>query len=398
MKKNLLIITSLFPNKNNPIYGSFVYDQVILLKEKYNLKVFVEHKTNIGKRSFFKFLFFDINKLFNKKTYYKYSDSLDVYHIEYKSFSFLPPKIQYYYLVRFYRKTLLDVSKEHVWFPNIIHAHYLYNSGIIASGLNQKMDIPFVITEHNPINFYGENFWFNKAREAYLNSNKYCVVSHHEYRRMLTFDYGKNIDIVYNVVNEDDYTIKVKKSTGFIVLFVGYPHPLKGMKTLFNIIALFERHKVDGIFFNIISSDEKTSEFPDGISAFIKKEKIEKYCRLIPRQQKSQMMGYYNSSDVLLSTSINETFGLSQLEALLCGVPIVSTKSGGPDDFLTVENSLIYNIGDTEGLFYGIMQLKNGKIRFDPENVRNSVLGKFDETVFLEKIVSLYQDIFNSTI
>ena len=46
----------------------------------------------------------------------------------------------------------------------------------------------------------------------------------------------------------------------------------------------------------------------------------------------------YQSLDVFAITSYQEGLGISGLEAMACGVPVVSTRCGGPEDF--VENGV----------------------------------------------------------
>jgi glycosyltransferase involved in cell wall biosynthesis len=44
--------------------------------------------------------------------------------------------------------------------------------------------------------------------------------------------------------------------------------------------------------------------------------------------------GFYRNAKAVISTSNFESFGLTVVEALACGVPVVATKSGGPQEIL----------------------------------------------------------------
>lgn len=59
----------------------------------------------------------------------------------------------------------------------------------------------------------------------------------------------------------------------------------------------------------------------------------------------------YSSADVWISASRLEGFGLPALEAMACRTPLVSTRYGGPRDFVRDgENGWLVDVGDAEAL------------------------------------------------
>ena len=47
----------------------------------------------------------------------------------------------------------------------------------------------------------------------------------------------------------------------------------------------------------------------------------------------SEMISYYQRASVFAIPSLQEGLGIVGLEAMACGLPIVSTRCGGPEDF-----------------------------------------------------------------
>ena len=103
-----------------------------------------------------------------------------------------------------------------------------------------------------------------------------------------------------------------------------------------------------------------------------------------------EMVGMYQNCDVLVSTSINETFGIATAEAMFCGVPVVATDNGGVNDFINDKNGIKVTIGDFEKIANSILAIKNRELIFQPENVRESVLLKFGTDPFKKRISELY--------
>ena len=59
---------------------------------------------------------------------------------------------------------------------------------------------------------------------------------------------------------------------------------------------------------------------------------------------------YLKGAAVLLSTSEFEGFGMSLLEAMACGVPVVTTDSGGVREVVDASCAKVVGVGDLEGL------------------------------------------------
>ena len=74
--------------------------------------------------------------------------------------------------------------------------------------------------------------------------------------------------------------------------------------------------------------------------------------RFLGRVPHTEIAALYRSHDVFVFPSIwREPFGLTHLEAMASGTPVVSTTEGGPGEFLVDgENSLTFPKEDSESL------------------------------------------------
>ncbi len=98
--------------------------------------------------------------------------------------------------------------------------------------------------------------------------------------------------------------------------------------------------------------------------------------------------------DVFLLTSDYESFGLVVLEALYAGVPVVSTKCGGPEDIIEdgktgfLVNKNIEEIRDV--LEYTLDNLNN--LRFSVKRSSEKILERFSIKSFLEGYSRIYEE------
>jgi N-acetyl-alpha-D-glucosaminyl L-malate synthase BshA len=106
-----------------------------------------------------------------------------------------------------------------------------------------------------------------------------------------------------------------------------------------------------------------------------------------------------NAADIFLMPSQSESFGLSALEAMACGKPVVSSSVGGlPELILHNETGYIAEIGDVDRMAkYTIDLLTNEKkYKTFSKNSRDRAVNSFDKKLILPKYVEYYEKILNS--
>ena len=106
-----------------------------------------------------------------------------------------------------------------------------------------------------------------------------------------------------------------------------------------------------------------------------------------------------NSADLFLIPSQSESFGLAALEAMACGVPVVSSSVGGlPELIRHNETGFIAEIGDiTRMAKYAIDLLTNDKKhKLFSDNSRKRAVENFDTASVLPMYEDYYNKILNS--
>lgn len=100
-----------------------------------------------------------------------------------------------------------------------------------------------------------------------------------------------------------------------------------------------------------------------------------------------------SSSDLFLIPSQSESFGLAALEAMACGLPVVSSSVGGlPELVKHNETGFIAEIGDVDRMAkYTLELLSNDKkYKLFSENSRQRAVDKFDKS----KVIPLYEEYY----
>ncbi len=129
------------------------------------------------------------------------------------------------------------------------------------------------------------------------------------------------------------------------VLYAGQLHPYKGVHTLLEAAALLAGER-DRTTLRLTIAGEGPADYRARLEALAASAGLE--TAFVGRLAQERLAEAYREHDVLAFTSIwQEPFGLTHLEAMASGTPVVSTLEGGPSEFLEHEsNALVFRAGD----------------------------------------------------
>ncbi len=94
--------------------------------------------------------------------------------------------------------------------------------------------------------------------------------------------------------------------------------------------------------------------------------------------------------DFLVISSVKETFGLVALEALACGIPVLSTACGGPQDVIAKPELGLIVGNDIEGLERGLEAMADRHGASDPARLHAHVRDHFSWDTIADRLVGLY--------
>ena len=108
------------------------------------------------------------------------------------------------------------------------------------------------------------------------------------------------------------------------------------------------------------------------------------------RLEREQVRALIQASHAIVSSSYVETFGITLIEALACGKPVIATRSGGPDSFVTESTGLLVPTGDVPTLAAAMRQMAATYDHYDPAAIRAYCVANFSEAAFVSRIETIY--------
>ena len=381
-KKNIAIICSWLNIQKG--VGSFFVEQAELVKDNFDVHLvhFKPYRFGFSKRK---------KASFSIKTNTQFTENqIPVFEVNY-------PEI--YFFRKFFFQKVIEKKAQKSFLKkinkpiNLCHAQSLFDAGFWCYQLNKNYKIPYIFTEHNQLNLKGLPRKKDKLlKKVIASASEKLVVSNDLIRQFATNDIFENFNKLGNTFDETCFTYSENsKSDSFKIITIGAYTPIKDYETLLKALKIVDKQintkiQFTWIGFNCWGTDNNTAVTNTCSDLGFKNIQFE----LIKSATKYEIANHLQQSDVLVSTSICETFGVSVLEALACGVPAVCTNSGGVLEMITPENGIICPIKDSESIAKRILQIYHKELLFDAEKISENIKLKFGSTTFTEKLSAIY--------
>lgn len=121
-----------------------------------------------------------------------------------------------------------------------------------------------------------------------------------------------------------------------------------------------------------------------------------KLCNIVPMcrtQNQQELAMIYSLADVSLSLSYYETFGLTVIESLSCGTPVIVYDNTGQANIPTKSNGIKVETGNIQAVANSIRWLKSNPL--SPADCRKRAEEGFDKDKCFEKYIELYNQILS---
>ena len=104
-----------------------------------------------------------------------------------------------------------------------------------------------------------------------------------------------------------------------------------------------------------------------------------------------QLPEWYSQADCFVLASDVETFGVVYAEAMACGLPVIATRCGGPEDFVKEDNGLLVDKNDVKALSNAMQFMFENKNRFKSSQIAAETQKFYGEDTICKQLLSAYQ-------
>lgn len=380
----LIIPSEHFVTEKAPLAGIFQYDQAIALS-KFGHQVGV---ISVG--------FHNFRDVFESYPYAREQSekNLRIYRRYEKSYlpqRFLRQELVEKRNIKLFLKSFVSYLERHGR-PDVIHAHNIFYAGFIAKYLSDQYAIPYVLTEHSSGYARGVIPSELLARSIPVcESAKGLTCVSYSFRSILKGKLGFSFEVLHNIVDAAFFGTQLKH--------------VRGAEFVFLNVASLDENKNQGLALRAFAREFKGHKatfriagdgpLRDSLESLVVSLGIEKQVVFLGQIPREAVRDEMRQADCFVLPSNFETFGVVLIEAMASGLPLIATRSGGPEDIVTAENGILVDVGREDQLATAMAQIFAASDAFPPAKVREYAKSHFGEESFVRKAIALYEKALN---
>lgn len=120
-------------------------------------------------------------------------------------------------------------------------------------------------------------------------------------------------------------------------------------------------------------------------------------CKMVPKticgiqrtNNEQGLIDIYSSAFVFVNMTYQDNFPTTNLEALACGLPVITYNTGGSPECITEKTGIVVQKGDLNGIVNAIKKVE----QIDRNSCRDSAVKFFDKKINFDKYLKLYETI-----
>jgi glycosyltransferase involved in cell wall biosynthesis len=384
-KKHILHLPKWYPHPADVQNGVFIKKHIGVAAEKYNCSVVFATSAK------------------QKIPYFidsQFDEGVFTVKVFFKEFNHQNPLKSFIHAFRYFVALTkgLKVAKQKFGKPDLIHAHVLLRTGLIAWFYGIYFNIPFIVSEHWS-GFINGNFdkkspVYRKLAEFVLGRAERIIVVSGILKAALVKLSVKNskITVVPNVVDAlpqaGSKPPKTESDTVIIVTVADLVDEIKNISDVIKVVAgLSQNFKIEYWIVGDGADKEKLVGLATSLGV------MDKQVFFVGRKTNEEVLKILNEVDFMVLNSISETFSVVTAEALLAGKPVIATRCGGPEIFVNETNGILIEPGNPEALKAAIIGMIGKYKSYNPEILKSTIREKFGREAVGSKIQTIYDEI-----
>jgi len=229
-----------------------------------------------------------------------------------------------------------------------------------------------------------------------LNNASAVVVLSEDMKKKIQIFYPKNIFVISNGIDLVRFNGLRKEiirrklniaSDEKIILFVGTLKFIKGISYLIEAMGAI-KEKEEKVKLILVGEGPERKRLEN----LTKELNLEKEINFIGGVENNKIPEYMSVSDIFILSSLSESFGIVNLEAMASGLPIVATKVGGiPEIVKDGENGFLVEPGDSKQIAEKILYLlSNDDIRKSISIANREKAKNYSWDSVVDKLIAVY--------
>lgn len=383
---HVLVVPSFYPTDLNPIGGQFFRDQVLGLR-KYGLEVGVAFANGRSLRRGM-----SLPALFTHRFQPVAADENGIPTVRILSWNMLGQFTMGGLMNGALMAQAVTHYIAHYGKPDVIHAHQARWAGHGALLASQQHGIPFVITEHESYFAEGKIPERDKPhlRNIYQGATRVIAVSQAMAQAMADVYDPAKMTIIPNMVNTEFFLPPPapRSADPFVFLCVARLAKVKCIDLL--IQAFHQAFAGDPRYALRIVGDGPEYRALTGLTQSLG---LSGQVCFTGELRHLGVLAEMQRANAFVLCSDVETFGVVLIEAISCGIPVIATRCGGPEDIVTDDVGLLIECNQAAPLARAMRRMCDDYARYDQATLHRLAAERFGEPAVSARLLAVYQDV-----
>ena len=249
--------------------------------------------------------------------------------------------------------------------PDILHAQVTIPAGYATCLIGKKYNIPVIVTEHASSfqDFFKGDL--EKYSEFVLKNAYFTSVSNYMLEKLPAYTSRKAV--IPNLVDTDSFKLDRKKISGLRLASICAFRKGKRIEDLLAALKIIVEEKhISDVKLTIIGNGYLNEYYRNKCHEL----GLDNYVDFVGRKAKREVAEILNKNNVFVIPSRMETFCIPGIEALASGMPVVSTKCHGPEEYIDDKCGKLVNVEDPQGMANAILEVYDNLNKYDINYLR----------------------------
>ncbi len=297
--------------------------------------------------------------------------------------------------VRLYKKYQKQFGK-----PDLILAHSGIWGGCAAEQINRIYNIPYIITEHRSFLVFStpesqkqlSPLYRKLLPGAYRNASRLVAVSTSMKPGLLELapDIEDKITVVPNMVDGDFFSLPQpeRSKDPFVFLSAGRLVKFKGLDFLLRAFAGLKNSLDVPIMLKIIGRGEER----ENLEALADELGIRDEVEFTGRISREEVSRGYREANCFILPSLYEAFGVVLIEAMASGLPVIATRSGGPEYIVEKHCGILTEPGNVDVLRDSMAEMIRNYDSFKQSEIREYTMAKYGNREIAREYLKIFKN------
>lgn len=291
-----------------------------------------------------------------------------------------------------YRKSIEKYISEN-GAPALVHVHVPMKAGIVGVWLKKKYNIPLIVTEHWAIYnefafdaYYKRNVWFkNWTKHIIRKADKLLPVSKELGESINRWVMKKDFTVVPNVVDTSIFNYRPSTTNKFRFVHVSTMIWQKQPQTIIDIFVQLHQQHLQTELYMVGPYPEEMYEYAKDSS------EVNNSIFFTGAVEYTEVAKQLQQANAFVLFSRYENLPCVILEALCCGLPVISSNVGGINEVIDETNGVLVNKDEPAALLYAMQGVIENYNSYNREQIALAAQQKFSYEVVGKQMYAIYR-------